>query len=144
MIKAVPVPPDSEGSPAARCAPFEVTEPALPDRVPAVRSRLSEWLAQRGVDRGLAADIALCASEAMTNSAEHAYRGVEPGDMVVRLQIDAEHLVLSVVDHGTWKAPGDGIGSSHGWGIPLIRSLAAGVDVLRRPGSTALVARFLR
>lgn len=143
MPKTAPEPaPDGNSAAQSGPAGFERIMPAEAGAVAGVRHDLDAWLAQR-VAPARALDVTLCASEAMTNSIEHAYRGKPGGLVVVRVEIGADGLLLSVTDDGEWKEPDGAVGTEHGWGIPLIRSLADELDIHREPGRTTVTARFL-
>ena len=141
MPKTAPEP-APDGSARTGPADFERVMPAEAGAVARVRHELDAWL-ERHLPSARALDVTLCASEAMTNSIEHAYRDREGGLVVVRVRIDADGLLLSVTDDGEWKEPDGTIGTEHGWGIPLIHSLADELDIRREPGRTTVNARFL-
>ena len=122
-------------------APLHIEVPATPDRLSDIRAQLSEWLDLVGAPEELAADIVLAGNEACTNSAEHAYRGVDSGDMWVKAQVRGGEITLAVVDFGTWKPPG-GNNPFRGRGIPLMRALSDRVELTHSATGTTVEMVF--
>ncbi|HEX2399322.1 MAG TPA: SpoIIE family protein phosphatase, partial [Mycobacterium sp.] len=101
---------------------------AIPARLTDVRRQLIAWLRSASVPDPLAGDIVLVVNEACTNSAEHAYRGQEPGTMRVEARRDDQHIHIKVADSGSWKTPPADPGT-RGRGLLLMRTLSENVDV---------------
>jgi anti-sigma regulatory factor (Ser/Thr protein kinase) len=101
---------------------------AIPARLTDVRRRLAGWLRSARVPDSLAEDIVLVVNEACSNSAEHAYRGEQPGIMRVEAAVEDRHIRIKVVDAGSWKTPPADPGT-RGRGILLMRTLSQQVDV---------------
>ena len=94
-----------------------------------------------GVPESLAADIVLVVNEACSNSAEHAYRGREPGTMWVEAALDDGHIHIKVSDSGSWKTPPADPGT-RGRGLLLMRALSEAVDLDGTADGTTVGMRF--
>lgn len=99
-------------------APLEMTVPAFPDTLRAVRQNLGDWLADLGV--GQIDELALqhAVGELVSNSVEHAYEPDRPRHETVvsvtgRL-LPGGVIEIEVADHGTWRAPGPAGGRGRG------------------------------
>jgi anti-anti-sigma factor len=107
------------------------------------RDQLRRWLDDEGLERAEAADIVLAASEALANSAEHAYpQGEPPSRARVDLEVarDArDGLTVVVRDRGRWKPPADV--AHRGRGLPLMRALMDTVDVASDEDGTVVRMR---
>lgn len=125
-------------------AVFVATLPAQAQQLSVMRCRLEPWLTEREVPDLLRNNVVLAANEAMTNSVEHAYRDAEPGDMTVRVELHTATVLVTVTDNGTWRPPQDGVGESHGWGMPMVRAIAEHVELAHVDGVTTFSARFRR
>ncbi|GAA3028985.1 ATP-binding protein [Actinokineospora globicatena] len=120
---------------------WSLSVPGVPASVAVTRRTLRSWLTKSGIACGLIDDVVLCASEAVTNAIQHGYRGAE-GTVLVSVHLADEGVVLTVVDEGDWLPTQDGIGVSHGWGLPLIEAICRTVDLTRTLGKTVLTARL--
>jgi anti-sigma regulatory factor (Ser/Thr protein kinase) len=80
------------------------------------------------VPESLAADIVLVVNEACSNSAEHAYRGREPGTMRVEAALGDREIHVKVSDSGSWKTPPADPGT-RGRGLLLMRTLSERIDL---------------
>jgi PAS domain S-box-containing protein len=114
---------------------------AIPARLTDVRRRLIAWLRSASVPEPLAGDIVLVVNEACTNSAEHAYRGQEPGTMRVEARRDDQHIHIKVADSGSWKTPPADPGT-RGRGLLLMRTLSENVDVDGTSHGTTVAMSF--
>lgn len=88
--------------------------------------------------------LAVAVSEAITNAVVHAYVGLAPTDIDVRVELTADAVVVVVADRGRGMQPrADSPGI--GLGLPLIASLSQRFDVAPRPGGgTSLTLWFAR
>jgi len=88
--------------------------------------------------------LAVAVSEALTNAILHAYVGLAPQDVDVRVDLTADAVVVVVGDRGRGMQPrSDSPGI--GLGLPLIASLSQRFDVAARPGGgTNLTLWFAR
>ena len=114
---------------------------AIPARLTDVRHQLGAWLRSAGAAEALAADIVLVVNEACSNSAEHAYRGREPGTMRVQAARDDRHIHVQVADAGSWKTPPADPGT-RGRGLLLMRTLSERVDLDGTAEGTTVDMRF--
>lgn len=121
---------------------FALTVPARADQLPPARHRLTAWLCAHGVWGALCQDVVLATDEAMANSAEHGYCGREPGEIALRVELDAEAITVTVADRGSWKAPMASRSVHRGRGLRMIETLAEHVDLIHDPDGTVLTARF--
>jgi anti-sigma regulatory factor (Ser/Thr protein kinase) len=108
------------------------------------RERVQRWLAELGWPSDEADDIVYAVSEAVTNSAEHAFE--QPGradapliriDCRVREDADSREIWVLVTDNGSWK-PRDASPGHRGHGLRLIRALADYVSVTTGESGTAV------
>jgi anti-sigma regulatory factor (Ser/Thr protein kinase) len=114
---------------------------AIPARLADIRHQLADWLRGAGVPDQLAADVVLVVNEALSNSAEHAYRGREPGPMRAYATVDDQHIHVQVADSGSWKTPPADPGT-RGRGLLLMRTLSEHVDLDGTPQGTTVAMRF--
>ncbi|MCP2270197.1 Anti-sigma regulatory factor (Ser/Thr protein kinase) [Actinokineospora diospyrosa] len=129
---------------AGNSALFSMSLPGEPTSVAHARRSLRQWLAGHGVAGGVLDDVVLCADEAVTNAIEHGYRGDTTGEVRLSVELLGTAIVVTVLDHGHWRPAQDGLGVSHGWGLPMIKSLAETMAVTHTDGHTTLTARFRR
>ena len=114
---------------------------AIPSRLSDVRHQLIAWLRGAGVGEMQAADIVLVVNEACSNSAEHAYRGQDPGPMRVEGAVDDQHIHIRVADAGSWKTPPADPGT-RGRGLLLMRTLSEQVELEGTAHGTTVGMRF--
>jgi PAS domain S-box-containing protein len=114
---------------------------AIPAWLSDIRRRLADWLRCKSVPESLAADIVLVVNEACSNSAEHAYRGREPGTMRVEAALGDRHIHVQVSDSGSWKTPPADPGT-RGRGLLLMRTLSEQVDIDGTAEGTTIGMRF--
>jgi PAS domain S-box-containing protein len=114
---------------------------AIPALLSDVRHQLIAWLRSAGVPEMPAADIVLVVNEACSNSAEHAYRGQDPGPMRVEGAVDGRHIHIRVTDSGSWKTPPADPGT-RGRGLMLMRTLSEQVDLDGTAHGTTVGMRF--
>jgi anti-sigma regulatory factor (Ser/Thr protein kinase) len=114
---------------------------ALPTRLSDVRRQLGAWLRRVGVPESLAADVVLVVNEACSNSAEHAYRGREPGMMRVVAALADDRLHVQIADSGSWKPPPANPGT-RGRGLLLMRTLSEKVDLDGTAQGTTVAMQF--
>ncbi len=82
---------------------LELRTQATPAAVPGVRRAVVDFAELHGV--GVAPDIALAVSEAVTNAVLHAYREGRPGQMRVVACAEPKRLVVVVRDYGCGMSP---------------------------------------
>lgn len=115
--------------------------PATAAELKHVRAELGGWLRAAGASEALIGDIVLAVNEACTNSAEHAYRLVEPGLMRVTATLAEQGIHISVQDFGTWKPP-DPQPGIRGRGLMVMRAVSDGCDVDSGDGGTTISMVF--
>lgn len=113
----------------------------------AVRSRRAtgRWLTSLcGAEQlcAVAQDLVLAVNEAVSNSAEHAYRGDPSGVVVLHGTVlhgtaERARVRLEVSDHGRWRDPPADNGF-RGRGLDMIESVAEDVRVERGPQGTTV------
>lgn len=126
----------SNGEPAVQGTPpstLRVTLPALPVSDSLVRDRVRRWLRALYWPHGQLGDVLLAASEAVSNSIEHAYRSRVPGIVEVEGRLQAEPggyrwIELTVRDYGSWR-PVPTQTENRRRGIPLMRACMEDVRI---------------
>jgi anti-anti-sigma factor len=127
-----------------RLEPFGLDLVAAPVALPAVRRRLGRWLADLGMSEQDSVGVMVAVGEACANAAEHAYRGVEPGPMGVRADVDVDGvLTVTVWDKGTWRPP-DRDPGDRGRGLLIMRQLVDEVTFDERDGTAVTLTVRLR
>ncbi len=121
----------------ARPRTFRRTVPALPGAVHDLRHELRRWLAPIGDDASF--DIELAVSEALSNSAEHAYCGRPSGVVALQARHDGSTIDIDIVDHGSWRPSAADPVRGHGLGI--MRSMMDDVTVTTQPSHTTVHLR---
>jgi anti-sigma regulatory factor (Ser/Thr protein kinase) len=106
--------------------------------IPKARRALRDFAKRCGAD---APDIALAASEAVTNALVHGYRKTASGSIGLRAWLRGDHLIVRVVDHGAGMRPhrewpGLGIG------LKVIRLIADEVSVDSSETGVCITMRF--
>ncbi|MGO4446234.1 ATP-binding protein [Mycobacterium sp. 2YAF39] len=132
---------------SAADADFVCVDAADARSVSRLRQDLARWLrTQVKLDREKLDDVLLAVNEALTNSAEFAYRGrPQQGTMTLQVHYDAREgvLLVQVSDQGTWRHvdPADQP-NTRGRGIPLMRAMADDITISRTPNGTHVQMRF--
>ena len=117
---------------------------AIPASLPAVRRKLGRWLAALGMGEQDRVGVMVAVGEACANSAEHAYRGTEPGRMYVTAAVDVDGLLtVTVRDEGSWRPP-DRDPGDRGRGLLIMRQLVDGVVLQGEHGTTVTLSMRLR
>jgi anti-anti-sigma factor len=124
--------------------PVVLDLPAVPSSLPAVRRRLGGWLIALGMGEQDRVGVMVAVGEACANSAEHAYRGQEPGRMYLRARVDVDGvLTVSVRDEGTWRPP-DRDPGDRGRGLLIMRQMVDRVVLEEDHGTTVTLSMRLR
>jgi anti-sigma regulatory factor (Ser/Thr protein kinase) len=107
--------------------------PATGNALQTVREDMRRWLRRAGVDDRAARDVVLALWEACANAVEHP---VEPRsrDLVVKADIGAAGVRVSIRDTGRWRAPSRRV--SRGLGLVMVRAVMDDVAIHRRPHGT--------
>lgn len=116
-------------SPGDIRAPLRAKVVATYRNASVLRHRFHHWLAL-DVSPELLDDLVLAVYEAMANVAEHGYAGRPDGPGPLRLEAHrgGGHVLVTVADEGSWRAPtGE---RSRSRGLPLIRRLTHDVHIV--------------
>ncbi len=115
---------------------FDITLPARPSSLLAVRRALRRLSRAAGLDEDRTFALQVAVGEALTNVIEHAYGG-SPGSFRVCARREGDGVVVEVSDSGRWRSePPDG--TQRGRGILLMQGLADSVDIRRAPEGTTV------
>lgn len=133
-----PLPPGAPAPPVT----FHRRVAAEADRLPELRGALATWLSTLGLSEERQEDVVLAGYEAMANSAEHAYRDGETGQIDVRAEAGNGRLTVTVTDYGTWRAP-VATNGLRGRGLLLIDSLADHSAQVHREDGTTVTMTWL-
>ncbi len=93
-----------------------------------LRRVLHDWLLI-DIPDGILDDLVLVVYEALANVVEHAYvdHSDGPGPLQLRARRTDHHVVITVTDEGTWRAPTDD--RFRGRGLSLMRRLIENVSI---------------
>jgi anti-sigma regulatory factor (Ser/Thr protein kinase) len=116
---------------------LDLTLPAEPEVLAALRRRLGRFLHAAGASEEEAYEVTLTISEAAGNAIEHAYG---PGDASFRVQATVEdgELVVEVRDSGRWREPR---GENRGRGLRIVEGLMEQVEVVKEEQGTTIRMR---
>ena len=106
-----------------------------------MRNGLVDFAAQHGAGQSVQADIALVASEGLTNSVMHAFVKQAVGTMGVIAVVAADVLQVSIVDDGIGMSPREDSPGT-GWGLKLIARLTSSFEIDRGPGGRGTELRL--
>lgn len=119
--------------------------PAEATAIAPVRHEVVGYAEQLGAGEAVRDAVRLAVSEALTNVVMHAYPGRQPGDMIVEVWLDEDHLALLVCDEGMGLLPATRMQSPGlGLGFGLMAQMADDFTVANRedqPG-TIVAMRF--
>jgi anti-sigma regulatory factor (Ser/Thr protein kinase) len=103
-----------------------------------VRGDLELWLREHDVDAAVRAELVLAASEALANGLEHSGPGVRlRAEVLPRDQ--GREVVVTVVDHGRWRAASPD--PERGRGLQIIGALVDDVVLEAGSGTTVVLRR---
>lgn len=106
-----------------------------------LRSVVQTWLVGLGFSADTTADIVLAASEAATNTIDHAYATACSANTVeLRLWVGDSAAHVEVVDHGQWRTP-DPTPNGRGFGLRLMQQLIDTVTIRHGPAGTTVLLR---
>lgn len=88
-------------------------------------------------------DLALAASEAVTNAIVHGYRNGDRGSIELVGYREGDQCVLEVADRGVGMLPHPG-SRGLGMGLPVIGNLAEQVEIVDADPGTLIRMRFAR
>lgn len=95
--------------------------PADAGRLADVRSEVDAWARTVGIEARERAALVLAASEAVTNSIEHAYAGTSAGRIRVDARLRRTTVTLGISDDGRWQPPAPDPGD-RGRGLSMVAS----------------------
>lgn len=137
---------DQTSSTSASAADFVCVDTADARTVAWLRHEFSQWLRTYVMLEGEKLnDVLLAVNEALTNAAEFAYRGRQPGTMTLQVSYGRADgtLIAEVSDNGTWRhVDPSAQPNTRGRGIPLMRALADSITISQLPNGTHVVLRF--
>jgi serine/threonine-protein kinase RsbW len=118
-----------------------ISLPAVPESVTALRWMARDFAGDRGAGDGLAGDVMLAVSEAVTNAVKHAYPEAGGGEVELLATADGgRQLEVVVRDTGGGFRPGATAGL--GAGLMLMRECADAVEVDEGPGGVTVRMTF--
>lgn len=109
-------------------------------RLAGIRADVAATLARWGIDEAATQAVVLSVHELVANAAEHAYRGADPGPVVVELRLARDGVIATVQDSGRWKHRDPAARDGRGRGLVLVRALTQ--DVAVTTGSSGTSVRF--
>jgi PAS domain S-box-containing protein len=119
---------------------LELTMPAEPLALGAVRRALRRWLGECETSDKEIEEIILACNEAFANAIEHAY-GPADGSVEMKAWISDDQVSLTIRDFGSWRDPR---GENRGRGLMLIEMLMDSVDVAKgQEGTEVRMTRTL-
>ena len=127
-----------DGSPG--CGGFELTVPAEPASVPALRHRASQFAVAQGAGQLVAEDVALAVSEAVTNAVK--YAAAAEGDGVVELSGTGGVGWFEVIVRDRGEAFGKGSPDGLGLGLAIIARLCSDLKIVQEGDGTEVRMRF--
>jgi len=122
------------------CGGFELTLPAEPASVPALRRRASQFAAAQGAGQLVVEDVALAVSEAVTNAVK--YAAAEEGEGVVELSGERGKGWLEVIVRDRGEAFGRGSSDGLGLGLAIIARLCSDLKIVQEGDGTEVRMRF--
>jgi serine/threonine-protein kinase RsbW len=119
-----------------------ISLPAVAGSVTALRWMARDFACDRGADEGLAGDVMLAVSEAVTNAVKHAYPARGGGEVELLATVaGGKQLEVIVRDEGAGFRPGasqEGLGA----GLMLMRECAEAVEVDEGPEGVTVRMTF--
>jgi anti-sigma regulatory factor (Ser/Thr protein kinase) len=109
-------------------------------RLADLRADVAATLTRWGLEEAATQAVVLSVHELVANAAEHAYRGRDPGPVVVELRLADDVVTATVQDSGRWKHRDPAAQDGRGRGLVLVRALTQ--DVAVWTGTTGTSVRF--
>jgi PAS domain S-box-containing protein len=116
---------------------LDLTLPAEPKTLVAVRAIVGRWLTAAGADEATVRDLQTACHEACANVIEHAYRFREATFAIEGLVADGE-IALTIRDSGGWRGAGN---PDRGRGFAMMKSLVDDLVVERGDNGTSVTLR---
>jgi anti-sigma regulatory factor (Ser/Thr protein kinase) len=119
--------------------PLEVRLPARRWSVTTARHQVVDFLKSLGAESD---DVELAVDEAVANAVEHAFRGLEDGTILLRVEtLVPDTLAVTVSDDGVGFGP-DPARRGLGLGLALIGKLSSAFEITPRAPGTRVQMRF--
>lgn len=83
--------------------PQEMHFSAVPLVAPIVRSFVHRFCDEYALSNAQRFSLITAVGEAVANAVEHAYRGEEPGELIMRTEVDNDTVSVEIEDHGRWR-----------------------------------------
>jgi serine phosphatase RsbU (regulator of sigma subunit)/anti-sigma regulatory factor (Ser/Thr protein kinase) len=117
--------------------------PADSRRLHELRTRVTRWLTDAGVESKVIPDVVVALNEAASNSMLHAYAGQsERGSVRISVWLAEASVEATVTDEGSWR---DTNHDHDGRGIDMMNALMTDVNVERGPeGTRVRLTRAIR
>jgi len=116
-------------------APVRIALPAAPPNLAVVRQLLSGVASAVGMRKEQLDDVKVAVTEACTNVVVHAYRGDEPGQLLVDAWAEQDRLVVLVRDEGQGMSPrADRRSPGLGLGLRMMATLASDLSISSEAG----------
>ncbi|HTZ14564.1 MAG TPA: SpoIIE family protein phosphatase [Mycobacterium sp.] len=122
-------------------APLMIEMAAAAEQLSDVRHQLSAWMRAAAIPEETITDIVLAVNEAAANSIEHAYRGHQPGMVLVEAENDGARVHVRITDKGSWK-PAAADPGIRGRGLLLIRAVSDWLEMDCTPSGTVVNMSF--
>jgi anti-sigma regulatory factor (Ser/Thr protein kinase) len=123
-------------------ASLELTVEATPSSLAVLRTVSAAFARSIGVGEETVEAVAVAVNEAASNSLMHGYRENEEGTLRLAASLAGSTLAITLSDDGVGDQAGTREGDEVGRGFPLMRALAAGVDVSRGERGTRVRLTF--
>ena len=125
----------------AEASRLELTIPADPWALQAMRATTTQWLARASTDDTEIYEIVLALNEAVENSIEHGHRR-EDRLIALLLERENDHVRITVRDEGRWREADQDIDpGERGRGFTLMRAVMDDVSIDTGEDGTAVVMR---
>jgi serine/threonine-protein kinase RsbW len=121
--------------------PVHLSWPVDPRVLTHLRDVVQTWLVGLGFSSDTTGDVVLAASEAASNTIDHAYPTIDSANTLeLRLWVEDSAAHVEVVDHGRWRTP-QPTPSGRGLGLPMMRQLVDTVVIDHGPSGTTVLLR---
>jgi anti-sigma regulatory factor (Ser/Thr protein kinase) len=87
---------------------FQITRAAELESLPLFRSLVDSACKEcSGIDDETVYDLKLAVDEACTNVITHGYAGMNPGSIILSVEVEPEQVVVEIIDFGTSFEPSE-------------------------------------
>lgn len=112
----------------------QLTVPAEPPSLAAIRMALRRWLADREITSDAMNDLLVAVVEASANSIQHAY-GAAGGLIELEMRVEDDTVTVTVRDSGQWRPQQD---EPRGWGLLLMEQCSDDLQIVRGANGTSV------